>query len=114
MKQMYILVGATTTLDKKGIDFYIGTAINHFDKENRSFRKAKKKADKAVWAFRLVNGGTYPNVDDYTTKVQSEFWEWQPDLREFHFNKNHFHVGGIGVRKSTGQEFKWVVIMHFE
>ena len=115
---LYIFVGATTLLKEESAEFYIGTAWEHFSKSNQGFRKAEKEAKqqnaKVSKAGTKVAGNENSNISDIVSRVESKMREWQPNLRKFNFDVNHFYVGGKGIIQSTNQAFKWVVIFHFE
>jgi len=115
---LYIFVGATTLLKEESAEFYVGTAWEHFRKNNQGFRNAEKVAErknaKVSKAGAKVAGNENSDVSDIVSRVESKLREWQPGLRKFNFNVNHFYVGGKGVIQSTNQAFKWVVIFHFE
>jgi len=115
---LYILVGATVVLDEEGAEFYQGTAWEHFRKSSPGFQKAEQLAEKLNAQVRSagvkVAGNENSDINDIIAKVSVKLREWQPSLRNFNFNVNHFFVGGTGVLKSTNQAFKWVVLFHFE
>ena len=111
----YILVGSTKLLDENGVNFYIGTASEHIEKENKKFKKliSSKNIPASIGNVQ-VDGNALSNIDDIVDNTMEKMMEWQPDLRNFNFGVNHFSTGGYGKMQSTNQDFKWAVIFHFE
>ena len=107
--ELYIFLGSTMKLEDENAGYYQGFAFNHFEEKFSNFKKAfnEVKNQKTVKVARaIVKGNEKSDIHDIVQKVTSQFGKWQPSLKRFDFNVNHFYVGGNGMIKSSGKEFK--------
>ena len=116
-EKLYIFVGATTFLNEERIYSATGFALKHLEKTNKNFKTAMKKVKKEKIPTKTVGaqveGDSKSNYDDILERVYSRFRGWQPSLKDFNFNENHFNYQGLWEQKNRGLFFKFVVIFHF-